>query len=176
MNIGIELLKLDTHERNTLMKGLVLRRILPGHSLNRDQLGVAIEADFEEIKRTYSAFDPIAYFGGDMKDIYNGLLAGGTLSERPDPQGGPAMVDRGQFAQHFLDGLDDDMEWLIEMTPMSLRGFFDDLKTKPDKVDEIVLTNEEFDETHSGGKRRVIVDGVEEDDDDHSTRGGVILP
>lgn len=159
LNIGVEFLSLSSDDRITLMKGLFLRRFELRDVLTKDQLTTAIEADIGAIREKFASFDPEEFLGMDIPTFYSSLLAGMTLNERDNPDNpDDPLVERGQFADAFESRLSENMEFLIEMTPMSTRGFFDRLKSKPDKTRTVYLSPEELMEAEKDGKRTIVDD------------------
>lgn len=117
-------------DRNTLMKGMVLRRLRPGAPLTREQLDVGIGQDIIEIKKRFSTFDFESYVDCTLNDFYNAMEAAMLVSTRAVDDD-ETLYERGSLADDFDSNLSEDMEWFIDELPMSTRGFFDKLKQDP---------------------------------------------
>jgi hypothetical protein len=148
---------LRAEDRNTLMKGMVLRRFPAGKPLTRSQLDVGIEQDLIEITRRFSTFDFESYVGCDLDTFYTGMVIAVLISQRDVD--GKTLYERGSLADDFDAGLSPDMEWMVETLPMSTRGIFDELKSRPDR-EEVVSVDDALTD-HNSGKKRMIVDHTE---------------
>lgn len=154
-NIGIDMLALGQEDRNTLMKGVVIRRFPPGGSLNKEQLEIALTSDLEAIQKRVPSFSMEEYVGVDGATFYSDMVDSGLLAEAEDGEN-PPIISVTDDGNALIEGMDEDMEWTLEMVPMSTRGIFDRLKVMPDTV--ISLTPEEFEEECLGEGKQVVVD------------------
>jgi len=154
--LGVEMTFLRPTDRSVLMKGMVLRRLPSGSPLLRDQLDVGIGQDVIEIQRRFSTFDFKTYIGCDLDSFYTGMTVAMLINQRDVD--GKTIYERGELADEFDKALTDDMEWMIEALPMSTRGFFDKLKSKPER--EVTVDKQAFVDAHDkkGNTKRVIVD------------------
>jgi len=156
--LGVDMLYLASEDRVNLLKGAILRRLPDGNPLNKEQLENAIECDLDAIKQKWSTFDHKEYIGMDMPDLYKGMLIGQLISERTHASEVVPIVERGHFADSFLSGLSGNLQEMIEYLPMSTRGFFDNLRVRPQSGKTIKLTMDEFKEAHADGEKKVLVD------------------
>lgn len=171
--IAVDLLALSVEDKTDLVKALVLRRLFHGEPLTRDQLEIAMKADFYTIAEIVPDFDPERFAGMDTLTLYKSMVAGQLITERnapgvsPQPATVPAddekiLVERGPRADEWMAAKGDEFEWLVYQTPMSTRGIFDNLKVKPGKERTIEVTFDEFRKTHEGSKKDVIFDNPED--------------
>lgn len=137
------------------MKGMVLRRLIPGRPLTKSQLDVGIEQDIFEIQRRFSTFEFESFVGCELHVFYDCMVVGQLIEQRPGNNGKP-LFDRGSFADEFDRDLSPDMEWMVESLPMSTRGIFDNLKSKPDR--SVTISASDIAEDHKTGKKQIIID------------------
>ena len=156
--LGIDMLCLGSDDRLSLMKGTILRRLPDGTALSKEQLETAIECDLATIKEKWTAFDTNDYIGMDIPALYRSMLISQLINERSHASEVVPIVERGSFAESFLTGLKDDLQTMIEYMPMSTRGFFDNLRVRPQNGKVINLTPEEFREAHKNHDKKVLVD------------------
>jgi hypothetical protein len=169
--LGVEMTVLASDDRTRLMKGMILRRLNRGQPLVKHQLDTAIEQDIDAIKRKFSAFEFESYIGVDLETFYTSMEVGMLINKR-DGRDEP-LFDRGKLADEFIAGLSEDMEWMVDSLPMSTRGFFDNLKSHPDKSRQITVNAREFVQDHVTGKKRVVYDHTQ--DDRNQGRAGPIV-
>jgi len=166
--LGVEMTYLTDDDRNLLMKGMILRRLAAGCPLTRSQLDVGIEQDIIEVQRRFSTFEFEAYVGCDLDSFYTGMTAAMLINQRDVD--GTTLYERGSLADEFDKGLSDDMEWMVESLPMSTRGFYDELKSRPDR--EVTVNIEDVIDDHNSGKKRMVVDHSKHELRDHQLRSG----
>lgn len=172
--LGVEMTVLRAEDRNALMKGMILRRLVAGNPLTKDQLDVGIGQDIIEIKKRFSAFEFETYVGCDLDSFYTGMTAAQLINQRTG-NGGSALFERGRLADEFSEALSDDMDWMVDLLPMSTRGFFDDLKVQPER--EVIMDVQDVLNDHATGKKRMVVDHSKHKHNlkDHQLRGGPII-
>ena len=184
--LGVEMTVLRPHERKTLMRGMVLRR-LRMRKLTEVQVGVGIGEDLVEIRKRFNTFDFETYAGLKFEPfleemISDDLVVKGTkIAERDDeddePEYGP-----GPKIPDFDAALTEDMDWFIDELPMSTRGLFDNLIQDPSRkvtvnVDDMIEGEKEA--KASGAKPNRIVEDTRDMLDtrkkhlnDHGLRAG----
>jgi len=160
--LGVEMTVLRPNDRSKLMKGMVLRRLTSGNPLTRDQLDVGIEQDVIEIQRRFSTFKFKDYTGCDLDSFYNGMTAAMLINQREVND--KTLYERGALADEFDANLSADMEWMVESLPMSTRGFFDQLKSRPERgvtvnVDDVINDNKRVIVDHSESAKRQLRSG-----------------
>lgn len=172
-NLGVEMTVLRPDGRNTLMKGMILRRLVSGNPLTKDQLDVGIAQDIIEITRRFPTFDFESYVGCDLDSFYTGMTAAMLINQRV--VGERTLYERGALANEFVTNLSDEMDWMVDSLPMSTRGFFDELKQNPDR--QVVVNVNDVIEDHNSGKKRIVTDTRDKNHDpkDHQLRSGPIL-
>jgi hypothetical protein len=157
--LGVEMTVLRSDDRNTLMKGMVLRRL--ASPLTKTQLDVALDHDIFEIRRRFSTFEFENYVGVDLDTFYNVMTVASLINQRGT--GDDALYERGSLADEFDTNLSEDMEWMIDGLPMSTRGFFDKLKSKPER--EVTVDAREFFDESVKKKKRIVVDDAKKGKD-----------
>lgn len=170
--LGVEMTILDSNNRRNLMKGTILRRIDNGRPLDEQQLQLALDQDFIELKKRFRTFDFENYVGSTTTAFLSSMVVGTLISQR-DYQG-KVLYERGPMADEFLQGLSEDMRYMIEDMPMSMRGVFDDLKVDPERS-VTINADELFDQKD----KQVIVDDRRNNDGrqpKQTNAGPIILP
>jgi len=153
--LGVEMTVLRPKDRTSLMKGMVLRRLVAGKPLTKSQLDVGIEQDVFEIQKRFKTFEFESYVGCELDVFYDSMTVGQLINHRTGNDG-KTLYERGSFADDFDKGLSPDMEWMVESLPMSTRGLFDKLKSKPDR--SVTVRASDVADDHKTGKKQIIVD------------------
>jgi len=154
-NLGIELLCLETEERQQWIKAVVLRRLAPGVVLSQDQLFLGLEHDFAEIQRQAKVFTLESYTGLTLDRLWNMLILGLARAWRHPSEDRP-VVERTQFADEFEQTLPERVTNVLNITPISMRGLFDNLRDRPSARNTIVMSEEEFFDKHGCGSGKQI--------------------
>lgn len=129
--LGVEMTVLRGEDRKALMYGMVLRRLHEDRPLSQNQLNVGISQDIIEIQKKFKSFSFDSYIGVGVEDCYKEMVDLGLIEDR---QGEVSLLARGSKADAFMSALSDDMLDMLDLLPMSTRGFFDALKTTPSKT------------------------------------------
>lgn len=152
--LGVEMTILSSGDRTNLMKGMILRRFNEGRPLIQNQLDTALEQDFIELKKRFRTFDFESYTGTDLPKFITSMTVGMLINQRDHD--GKRLYERGSMADEFIRGLSEDMNYMIEDLPMSIRGVFDDLKSEPEK--SITVTVDEFMNAHGKDGKQAVED------------------
>lgn len=158
--LGVEMTLLRPHERETLMRGMVLRR-LRLRQLTETQVGVGLGEDINEIRAKWGQFDFETYTGMKFEPFLGRMIDDGLVTkdtkeieksgEKEEPLYGP-----GPNIPQFDAALTDDMEWFIDDLPMSTRGLFDNMLNDPTR--EVTVRDGEKIEIDGDGNQRVVED------------------
>jgi hypothetical protein len=170
---------LGEDDRTDLMDGMFLRRLVEGSPLTEHQLQTAIVQDMAEIARRFSTFDFEAYVGCGVEDFLTvmeefELISSekGVAEGEEDP---PTVYSRGCKADEFIAGLTEEMGWMVEDLPMSTRGIFDSLKSRPGRK-ETMSAHDYYNKHHGGdteeGTKKLIEETRKHDPKDHQLKAG----
>ena len=157
-NLGIELLCLDQDSRMIWLKAVAMRRLPEGVVLSQDQLFLGLEHDFEEIRYHYKQFNLPDYTGLDLDGLYRLLQVGALVNAWNHPSEAKLVMERTNRANELEASIPENVQAVLNMTPISMRGFFDNLRDRPNSKNTVTMTEEEFNTTHAKGGKRVIVD------------------
>jgi len=177
--LGVEMTVLGEDDRNSLMRGMFLRRLVEDAPLTEHQLQTAIVQDMVEIQRRFSTFDFTNYVDIGVEEFVQAMVADQILDCREGKAEGeedpPKIYERGSKATEFEDGLTEKMTWMIEDLPMSTRGVFDSLKSRPTRK-ETMSPQEYFNKHHGGdteeGPKKLIEETKKHDPRDHQLKAG----
>jgi len=172
---------LGEDDRTRLMNGMFLRRLVEGAPLTEHQLQTAIVQDMSEIRRRFSTFDFDTYVGVGIEDFLTGMVEATVIDRRDDEKAERSedekpdqLYERGPGADAFEDELTEKMSWMIDDLPMSTRGVFDSLKSRPSR--KVTMTPNEYMSKHSGegDERKKLIEDDEKSVDprDHQLKAG----
>ena len=170
---------LNGDDRTKLMRGMFLRRLAEGNPLSEHQLQTAIVQDMSEIARRFSTFNFDSYVGVEVEEFLTAMaedqLINRVKSEPVEEEEEHDIFSRGSKADEFHDELTEEMGWMVEDLPMSTRGFFDSLKSRPSR--KVTLTPDEYMAKHSGSEKdgepkRLIETASKHDPEDHQLKAG----
>lgn len=150
--LGVDMTYLRPHERETLMRGMALRRLR--RTLTETQLGVGIGEDFNAISKKFHTFDFEKYTGEDFETFVGRMIDDGLVVKTVTP-GEPKETPEGEKeeaedkveygpgpkVEEFDNSLSDDMEWFIDRLPMSTRGMFDNLVNTPTRKETVDIND-----------------------------------
>jgi len=178
--LGVEMTLLRPHERETLMRGMVLRR-LRIRTLTETQVGVGLGEDINKIREKWGQFDFETYTGEKFEPFLARMITDDLVTkaiktaekdgEKDEPEYGP-----GVKITEFDAALTDDMEWFIDDLPMSTRGLFDNLLNDPSR-EKVVEAGEKLEVSDDGSQRivedsRKILSTPSRHKQDHGMRAG----
>ena len=169
--LGVEMTVLRSHERKTLMRGMVMRRLR--RPLTEVQLGVGIGEDLIEIRKRFSTFDFETYTGLKFDPFLEEMISDEIVTkvERPaekDDEDDQTEYGPGPGLPAFDGALTDDMDWFVDALPMSTRGLFDNLLQDPSRKVTVNIDGiDGIDGMGTGGSKSRI---VEDTRDLHDTR------
>lgn len=177
--LGVEMTVLCEDDRISLMRGMFLRRLVEGSPLSEHQLQTAIVQDIVEIERRFSTFDFAAYVYSGVEEFVNTMVEDQIIDRREGEAEGeedpPKIYERGGKATEFEEGLTEKMTWMIEDLPMSTRGVFDSLKSRPSRK-ETMTARDYFNKHHGGdtedGTKKLIEETRKHDPKDHQLKAG----
>ena len=157
--LGVEMTVLRASERETLMRGMILRRLR--RTLTEVQLGVGLGEDLVEIHKRFNTFDFETYIGVKFEPFLEAMIADGLVTKELKPaekEGEEAQTEYGPGPgiPTFDAALANDMEWFIDELPMSTRGLFDNLLQNPSR--KIMVSADDLVEDHNDGKNRIVED------------------
>lgn len=157
MTLGVDLLCLDSDERILWLKGIVLRRLISGVVLSQDQLDLGLEHDFAEIKRRWSSFDVEAYTGLNHDAMHRVILASGLVKAWDHQTEARLCLERTDLADGFESSLPDRVANTLNLTPISMRGLFDNLRDRPTSK-PVVVSEEEYANLAGEKGKHIVVD------------------
>lgn len=158
--LGVEMTLLRPSERETLMRGMILRR-LRIRELTETQVGVGLGEDINEIRAKWGQFDFETYTGLKFEPFLGRMIDDGLVTKELkeaelDGEKDETLYGPGDKIADFDASLTEDMEWFIDDLPMSSRGMFDNMLNDPTR-EKTVKEGEKL-EIDADGNHRVVED------------------
>ncbi|MGD9727494.1 MAG: hypothetical protein AB7L09_03115 [Nitrospira sp.] len=158
--LGVEMTILRPHERETLMRGMILRR-LRHRTMTVTQVGVGLGEDINEIRAKWGQFDFETYTGLKFEPFLGRMIDDGLVTKeiktaQRDGEKDEELYGPGTEIPQFDASLSDDMEWFIDDLPMSTRGLFDNMLNDPSRA--VTVESGEKLEVDADGNQRVVED------------------
>jgi hypothetical protein len=176
--LGVEMTLLRPNDRETLMRGMILRR-LRVRELTETQVGVGLGEDINEIRGKWGQFDFESYTGLKFEPflgrmISDDLVTKDTKKAERDGEKDETVYGPGPAIPQFDAALTDDMEWFIDDLPMSTRGLFDNMLNDPTREKTVEVDTEiEINKDHSViPDSRDILNTPSRHKQDHGMRAG----